>query len=104
DVVGVNGGNLMVAGSGNNTFLGGDGDDVMVAGPTGNAVFDPDYNRTKGNDTYMVLGSDAWVEARYEWRVVHRSDGSTVQVREDNRGKDELRDNATADPHAPLLP
>ncbi len=94
-VVGGSGGNFMVAGRGTNTFLGGDGNDVMVAGPTGNAMFDPDYNRTGGNDTYIVLGSGAWVENKYQWRVVHRADGSTVQVREDNKGCDQLQYNAT---------
>jgi hypothetical protein len=94
-VVGGNGGNLMVAGNGNNTFLGGNGDDVMVAGLTGNDVFDPDYSQTGGNDTYIVPGLGSWDEAVYEWRIVHRADGSTVQVREDNKGCDQLLYNGT---------
>jgi hypothetical protein len=89
-VVGGQGGNLLVAGGGNNTLIGGNGDDVMIAGTTGNDVFDPLYDRTGGNDIYIVPGVGSVDRARYQWRDVFRANGSAVSVREDNKGNDKL--------------
>jgi hypothetical protein len=94
-VTGGQAGNLLVAGNGNNTFVGGKGDDVMIAGQAGNDVFDPVYDRTGGNDTYIVPGLGAANTARYEWRDVRRAEGSVVSVREDNKGCDQLLYNGT---------
>jgi len=84
------------AGAGSSTLIGSDGNDILVAGLTGNDRLDPSYDCNKGDDTYVVPGS-GWVQAVHEYRLVHRSNGSVVQVREDNRGEDKLFFNITVD-------
>jgi hypothetical protein len=88
--VGGSGDDFIVGGSaGNNTLIGGNGNDVLVASLAGNDSLDPDYAQTGGDDTYVVPGN-GWLEKAYEFRIVHRDNGSVVRVREDNKGQDQL--------------
>jgi hypothetical protein len=101
---------VIYGGAGTNQLVGGYGNDHLFAGVGGNNDLDPYYaNNTgdsgsdpygaggsEGNDWYTVPGS-GWIQNTYEYRIVHRNDGTWVRVREDNPGKDQLEFNGGID-------
>jgi hypothetical protein len=115
-LVGGNKDDVIYGGPGNNILDGGYGNDHLYAGVGGNNILDPYYSNSddpygaggaEGNDEYTVPGTgyeEAWSgifgsgwKSTNGFRIIHRSDGTTVQVREDNPGKDQLEFNGYVD-------
>src|SRR5439155_2916871 len=104
-LVGGNAGDAIHGGPGDKVLIGGWGNDRLYAGSGGYNDLDPYHDvgddpyhagGGEGNDWYTVAGS-GWIQSISDFRIVHRSGDSTVRVREDNPGKDQLEFNGGFD-------